>query len=351
MIIRKVLPEEKDTYNEVVGHPLQTWQWGEFKEKTGMKVVRLGIFDKGKIIDGIQVLFRQIPKLSLSVGQILKGSLPNQQVVGALSELAQGEKAIFIKIEPDYIVRRWKNEKGKIQKPPTKDEKIDLTKIGLRLARKPLFDPHSFLLDLTKTEDELMSQMHSKTRYNIRLAQRHGVVAKEQSDKEGLEIFINLLQETLKRQKFYMHSPDYFRKLWQVLHPAGIAHILLARYQEKVLNAWMLFIWKNRIFYPYGASSSEHRELMASNLICWELIKFGKNKGCKIFDMWGSLGPDADQNHSWYGFHKFKLGYGGELVEFVSSRDLVVNSILYEGLQFADSIRWKLLRLRRKFPI
>jgi len=350
MIIRKILPEEKEIYNSVISHPLQSWQWGEFKKRTGMRVIRLGVFEKGKIIGGFQILFRSISKLSLSVGQLLKCPLPDGEVVGALKELAEEQKAIFIKVEPDYVVRRWDNFKGKVQKPPAEDKKIDLTKIGLELAEKPFFDPYSFGLDLTKTEEELLANMAGKTRYNIRLAQRNGLAVEEKSDQEGLEIFINLLQETLKRQKFFLHSPGYFEKMWKVLAPAGISHILLAKHKDKILNAWMLFTWKNRIFYPYGASSSENRNLMGSNLICWEAIRFGKKLGCKSFDMWGGLGPDADPKDPWFGFHKFKLGYGGDLVKFVGSWDLVLNKPLYRAVHFANSIRWGLLHLRRKLP-
>ncbi|MBU2592135.1 MAG: peptidoglycan bridge formation glycyltransferase FemA/FemB family protein [Patescibacteria group bacterium] len=350
MLIRKVFPEEKDFYNRVAKHPLQSWEWGEFKESTGMKAVRLGVFEKDKMVDGLLVLFRQIPKTSFSAGQLLKGSLPIQEYINALSGLAREQKAIFIKIEPSYIVRRWKNEKGEPEKIPFEDRQVDLEKIGLTESAKPLFDPYSFILNLTKTEDELLSNMHSKTRYNIRLAEKNGVTVEEKSDDQGLEIFISLLQKTLRRQKFYMHSPDYFRKMWQILFPAKISHILLAKYKQEVLGAWMLFTWKDTLFYPYGASNSKHRELMASNLLCWKAILFGKQNGCHHFDLWGGLGPDADKNHPWYGFHRFKLGYGPDLVEYSPSWDLITNQWLYQGLQWADSLRWKLLRLRRRLP-
>ena len=348
MIIRRVLEKERETYNQVVEHPLQSWEWGEFKEKTGMRAVRLGVFEKGKIVAGFQVLLRPIPKLGYSVGHLLKSPLPNNQLITALRELADEEKAIFIKLEPDYIIRRWRNIKGKPEEEPVQEEKISLDKLGLDRAKKPLFDPYSFILDLTKSEDELLANMHHKTRYNIRLAQKKGVIVEEKSDQEGLEIFIDLLQETLRRQKFYLHSPDYFRKMWRILAPAGIAHILLARYQEKVLNAWMLFVWKDKLFYPYGASSSEQRNLMASNLICWEAIRFGKKMGCKSFDLWGGLGPKADPDHPWYGFHRFKLGYGADLVEYVGSWDLVVQPLLYQVVTRLDSLRWRILRLKRR---
>jgi lipid II:glycine glycyltransferase (peptidoglycan interpeptide bridge formation enzyme) len=347
-MIRKVLEKEKDAFNQAVDHPIQTWEWGEFKEKTGMKAIRLASFKQGKIVKGYQVLLRSLPKIPFQAGHLLKSSFPDKNLVDALKELSQEENLVFLKLEPDYIVRKWENKKGKIDKL-IKEERIDLEKLGLQPARRELFDPHSFVMDLNQTGEELLANMHSKTRYNIRLAEKKGVTVEEKSDTEGLEIFIQLFQETLKRQNFYMHSPQYFRQLWQTLQPTGIPHILLAKYQEKILNAWMIFVWKNRLFYPYGASSNQYRELMASNLICWETIKFGQAKGCQFFDMWGAgQGPDPDPQHPWYGFYRFKLGYGGDLVRFAGSWDLVANPWLYEGVQAANKLRWKLLRLKAK---
>jgi len=71
------------------------------------------------------------------------------------------------------------------------------------------------------------------------------------------------------------------------------------------LVSWIMFKWKDIIYYPYGASKDIHREVMASNLMMWEMLTWAKKQGAKIFDMWGSLGPEADRSHPWYGFHNF----------------------------------------------
>ncbi len=302
------------------------------------------------MVDGYQVLTRKLPKIDYKVGQVLKSSLPDKKAVSAFQDLCRDENIVYLLIEPDYIVRRWPNRKGKIKKDLKVDRPVDLTKLGLQEAQKKLFAAYSFVLDLTKSEEELMAGMHRKTRYNVRLAERKGVKVYEQNDQEGLDIFIELLTKTMKRQGFYMHDQEYFKQLWRVLSPENMAHILLAEYKDKVLAAWMLLTYKNRIFYPYGASSSKHRDVMASNLICWEAVKFGKKLKCQSFDMWGSLGPDPDKSNDWYGFHRFKRGYGGDLVQFAGSWDLVVNPMLYKGVQFANNLRWKYLRLRSKLP-
>jgi len=124
------------------------------------------------------------------------------------------------------------------------------------------------------------------------------------------------------------------------------AHLLKATYNGKVLVTWVLFILGDTLYYPYGASSSEHREVMASNLMMWEAIKFGKKLGLKKFDMWGSMGPNADIKDPWYGFHRFKEGYGPKLTEFVGSYDFVINKKMYFAYKLLNRIRWVILRLK-----
>jgi lipid II:glycine glycyltransferase (peptidoglycan interpeptide bridge formation enzyme) len=111
--------------------------------------------------------------------------------------------------------------------------------------------------------------------------------------------------------------------------------------------AWIVFVYNDALYYPYGSSSSEHREVMASNLMMWEAIRFGKKLGLKRFDMWGALGPYPDTKDAWFGFHRFKQGYGGDLVEFVGSYDLVIDPFLYQAYKIADKARWLYLRMRK----
>ena len=99
------------------------------------------------------------------------------------------------------------------------------------------------------------------------------------------------------------------------------------------------------MYYPYGASSREHREVMAPNLLLWKLIKWGKQHGIKTFNLWGALGPNPDSHDSWFGFHRFKSGFAPKLVEYVGSYDLVIQPFLYKLYCIADSIRWRILKM------
>jgi lipid II:glycine glycyltransferase (peptidoglycan interpeptide bridge formation enzyme) len=134
--------------------------------------------------------------------------------------------------------------------------------------------------------------------------------------------------------------------MWETLQPPGLAHLLTATYQGKILVTWILFLFNNILYYPYGASSDENRETMASNLMMWEAIRWGKANNAKIFDLWGALGPNPNRRDPWYGFHRFKEGYGGKLVEFVGTYDFVIDNRFYSFYNTLDKARWKFLRFK-----
>lgn len=342
MTICNLKPEEKENYNRVVSHPLQSWEWGEFRQKTGVKVVRFLAGARNKLTNGFQLTIHKIPYTPWSIGYLPKGHLPTEEVVEELIEIGQENNCIFIKIEPHVISSQSPNIL--ISKYP-----------NILPSPRPLFTKYTFQIDLTRSEEELMAQMKEKTRYNVRLAQRHGVTVGEDNSPKAFETYLKLTAETTQRQKFYAHDEKYHRLLWETLHPSGIAHLLVAQFPVPnsqfpiPLAAWILFIFNKVLYYPYGASSSLHREVMASNLMMWEAIKFGKKMGCQTFDLWGSLGPNPDKNDPWYGFHRFKEGYGGKLMEFVGTYDLVLKPNLYKLYNLTEILRWKFLRFRRVF--
>lgn len=326
----------KEEFDSSVFHPLQSYEWGKFREKTGIKVIRRGII-KGKNVDkGYQITIHKVPGLKTNIGYLPKGYLPTKDFLEDLKEVGRREGCVYIQIEPNI----------------EKTEAINWSpqRMGLKTSFRPLFPKYTFVLDLTKSEEELLANMHQKTRYNIKVAQKHGVKIVEDDSEEGFEDYLKLVEETTKRQRFYAHTREYQYKLWETLrgNKNGLnAHLFLAKYNNKTLAAWMLFIFKDVLYYPYGASSSENREVMASNLMMWESIKFGKQNNLSSFDMWGSLGPDADKEDSWYGFHKFKEGYNPRPVEFVGDYDLVLSPSLYSIIKVGDKARWAYLRAKK----
>lgn len=310
-------------------HPLQSKKWAEFRIKTGIKVVEQSDFI---------VTLHSIPLTKHTIGYLPKGKLPVKKTIDELKKIGKLNDSIFIQLEPNV-----ENNQSIEQK---------LLGLGLKRAAHPLFTKYTFILDLTKSEEELLKNMSQKTRYNIRLAEKKGVKVTEDNSDKAFSEYLKLSIETTKRQKFYAHTEKYHKLMWETLKSQKAnnnelsAHLLKASFNGETIVTWILFVLGDTLYYPYGASSTRHKETMASNLIMWEAIKFGKNLGLKKFDMWGSLGENPDPNDPWFGFHKFKQGYGAKLVEFVGSYDLVINPFLYFIFKIADKIRWLILKFK-----
>lgn len=301
----------KSKFNSLATHPLQSWEWGEFRRAWGNEVVR---FPFG------QLTLHNVPFLPYKIGTFEKGPKPTSQMLKNLKEFAKEKNLIFIKLEPNVL----------------KEKKLEtLFRNFGAVPGKTLFTPTSFWIDLTKSEEELMASFHPKTRYNIRVAQRRGASVVEDNSDKAFEKYIELTRETVTRQGFYAHTEKYHRLMWEYLKPAGIAHLLTARYKGEIITTWILFAWKNFLYYPYGASTDKYREVMANNLMMWEAIKLGKRLGLTTFELWGrEVGK---------GFTKFKEGYNPKVVEFIGTWDLVT-SPLYYPYRIAEVIRWALLR-------
>lgn len=340
MLLRKLREEERKLYNSVVTHPLQSWEWGEFRKKTGVKLERVGMFENGKLARAFQVTFHRIPIIERTMGYLPKGYLPDEEQLSTIRQLAKAHNAVAVKLEPNIA--------QPVETKSAHNTIIKFLEDHGAVPGKPLFTKYTFQIDLAKTEEELFANLQSKTRYNVSLAAKKGVTVEENTTEAGLEEHLAIQSETTKRQGFYAHSPEYFRTMWKELSGSGMMRIFEAHYEGNTLASWIMFVFNGVLYYPYGASRNIHRDVMASNLMLWEMIRFGKLDGCTSFDLWGSLGPEPNPKHPWFGFHRFKKGYGGKLMEFVGTYDLIIDPLWYKIYQFGDSFRWKLLRLKAK---
>ncbi|MBI2641365.1 peptidoglycan bridge formation glycyltransferase FemA/FemB family protein [Candidatus Roizmanbacteria bacterium] len=324
---------DKNLYNSKAIHPLQSWEWGEARKKHGVEVIRIGEFEGETLKHVYQLTLHTIPYFGIKIGYLPRSEFPSNEVLRFLKEFGQKNNVIFIKIEP-YVLAANHSQKTKNS--------------DLKKSPHPLFPKWTQILDLTLSEDQLLKKMKPKTRYNIKLAQKKGVDVKEINNEEGFKIFAKLYFETCKRQKYYGHNYAYHEALWKTLKN-GISYILIAYYKALPLAAFELLYFHNTLYYVYGGTSLEYRNLMASNLIMWEAIRLGIKLGAKKFDMWGSLPPNYDSSHPWAGFTRYKEGYGGEFIEFIGSYDLVISPPSYRIYSLLYHVRKLYLGLKRIF--
>ncbi len=340
MAFKIVEHKQKKAFNNNTTHPFQSWEWGEFRKKTGNIPLRFCEYKNSRPINSYQLMMHKIPRTKYKIGTLIKCPKPTQELIDYLKTLAKEENLIFIKIEPNYPV----NNKEK-----TKQSIIKLLKKNNATPGKELFNPSTFWIDIDKTEDQLLESFHPKTRYNIRLAKRKGIEIVEDNSNKAFEKYIQLTRETVERQGFYAHTEKYHRLMWRGLHKKmllrkeePIARLFTAKYKGEIITTWILFVWHDFLYYPFGASTDKLKNVMANNLMMWEAILYGKKLGLTTFDLWG--------REPGKGFTRFKEGYGPKVIEFIGTWDLITNP-LYQPYRIADLFRWGLLRTKTKLGL
>lgn len=306
-------------------HITQSEQWGDFKSLMGTPPVKVG---------DIQFTKHRMPFTPFYVGYAPRVNFRLQKFNwNELKSIAKSEKCIAIRFDVPNII------KGSIYDSETWYQ--DLKK-KCKKSPKETFARWNVLLDISPSEEKLIMGMHPKTRYNSRLASKKGVNVKVENNEKGVQTLINLMKITSKRQKFLIHSDNYYKKVFELFNSKNQADILIAYLENEPLAAWMLLNDEGILYYPYGGSTETHKNYMPSSLLGWEAIKLGKRKGCHLFDMWGATN---DRNDTWWGFTQFKIRYGGELIECMESYDLVINKPIYKTFNSAYGLFWKLRSL------
>lgn len=347
----KILPDSFNPrfFDAKATHFVQSWSWGDIRKANQTKVVRIGFFlggtsteatqgatsmqpiQGGTLHNVAQITFHRIPKIGKTVGHLAKPASLSLPELTELLRIGKEQQAILIRIEPNLTIDEWQANHPSLKK-----------------SSQNIFIPHNFLIDLQLSPDQLMQNMHSKTRYNIKVAQKHEVHIEELTTTNTLEAFIALQKETAKRQKFYLHPDDYYRTAFTQLLAHNMVKLLVAKHPNgDILSIWFLVLFKKTITYLYGASSTEHKHMMANNLLAWETIRLGQSLGMETFDFGGTLGKDTDPKNPRFGFHKFKEGFGGTHIDYAGTYDLVIDPLLYPLYTIAEKVRWWILRLAK----
>lgn len=238
----------------------------------------------------------------------------------SVKKIAEQQKAVFLKIDPAEEIIIAGGAGGTIR------------------PARAIQPRETALLDLAdRTGDELLAAMHEKTRYNIRLAERKGVIAGDlQSGKS--ETFWDLLRETAERDGFRTHPKGYYEKLLTARSDDFSNELFFAEYGGEVLAAALVNFYHPasgaaQATYLHGASRDRHREVMAPHLLQWRIIQEARQRGCGAYDFWG-----IDEQR-WSGVTRFKRGFAGREIAYPQSVDIVYRPIAYTAYEIAKKIR------------
>ncbi len=327
---------EPVSLDDIDGHDnlLQTGYWGRVKQKFDWEPVSF-LFNGHPML----VLLRKLPG-GFTIAYVPHG--PQMEVdphffAGFAGKLAEHlpDTVTFIRFDLPWQVDSWEDRKTWLKRP----------------FRKSLVDiqpPDTVLISLAESEEEILSRMKRKTRYNIRLAERKGVSIRTGGLPE-LEKWYAIYEETAERDGITIHSFEYYRRVFQegLKQKNPSVRLLLADIDNEIMAGNILVLHGSCSTYLYGASSSEKRNYMPTYLLQWEGMRIAREHGCESYDMFG-IPPVADEGEPMYGLFRFKTGFGGQIVNRAGCWDYPVNKAAYTLYRTAEKARnFYYKRLRR----
>jgi len=302
------------------GNLLQSWAWGEFQKDFGHPIWRLAVTDNGNTL--AQLLVIKIPlKLGWHIFYAPRAILINKTqpashqhtamklIIDYLKNIALSEKVILFRTDP----------------PLSSSDTTALSiykSIGFLISPRSTQPKTNLWLDIRPKEPNLLLQMKSKTRYNIRLAEKHQIKVRVAQKPEEIAIFNNLIRTTSTRDGFHPHPENYYTQQFSTLDKYNIMSLLVAEYDGQPLATALVSFFGHTATYLHGASSNQHRDKQPTYALHWEIIKAAKQRDCTTYDLGGI---NLNDNHAWAGITRFKLGFGGNIVDYIGNLELPLN--------------------------
>lgn len=334
-------PEQYEEYEQFCQtHPrggfTQSSRW--FSVKNNWKGEIVVVRDQsGKIQAGCAVLIQKLPVIGASLLYAPRGPVCDltdrpllEQLKKGLDQLARQYRAYQLKWDPEVLAS---------------DTQVAQTmrEMGFWLFAGPegfetiqaRFNYHLFLQG--RSEDELFQNLTQKTRYNVRVARKHGVEIKVVGQ-EYLDEFVRIMQTTGERDGFQVRPKSYFARMLQAL--GEHARLYLGFYQGNVVCGAIATNYAGKTCYVYGASDNLYRNVMPNYLMQWEMIRWAVETGCTLYDFQGVSG-NLDENSHMYGLYRFKKGFNGQLDEYAGEWNYTYRPWVEKLVSIALALREK----------
>jgi len=259
-----------------------------------------------------------------------------QNFLEQVRKIADEQRAVFLRIDPPIIASEI----------PLVEAYNDITKkLNFKPAHASYFPQTTLTIDLTQMPEEMLKQMKSKGRYNIKLAEKHGITIERintHTDKESIAQFYDLIMETAKRDNFFAHNLAYYQSMLESLGDS--ATLFMAYHKQKPVAGLIATYFADTATYYYGASSYSDRPLMAPYLLQWHVMLDARSQGYKTYDLLGIANIDQktgtpDTSHPLAGVTDFKTKFGGTILSYLPAKELVYKPIWYWIIKMRKRLR------------
>lgn len=230
-----------------------------------------------------------------------------------MGEVGARQRAIFFRVEPE--------------------EELKIHNAKFRIYEAPAVQPlETIVIDLSHDDDALLAAMHPKTRYNIRVAERHGVVVSERRGEGVFQDFWRLLTATAARDGFRIHPRPHYEHLLQSNSASFSNELFFATYRGEAAAVALVNFYSGVATYLHGGSERTLGHLMAPHLLQWHIIREARRRGCRAYDLWG-----IDETH-WPGVSRFKKRFGGSVRRYPGAFDVVFQPFAYQLYRTARTL-------------
>jgi lipid II:glycine glycyltransferase (peptidoglycan interpeptide bridge formation enzyme) len=329
----KIIEDKKNWENFIFAHSetnfLQSWSWGEFHKVLGKSIIRTGFYEKDKLT-GIMLSIiepaRRGRYLTVPGGPIIDWN--NRNLVDAFLEevktISKKNNCVFVRVRPQLKSDEFSRKTFK--------------NLGFITAPMHLHAELTSQLDITKPEEQLLTQMRKTTRYEIKRAIRENIKITTSVEEKDIEKFYEIQMETARRQKFVPFSYKFLHEQFKIFAQSKNVLLYKAEFEKKLLSLAFIIFYNKEAVYHYGASTDEGRRYPGAYLIQWEGIKEAKKRGMTRYNFWG-VAPENNTNHRFSGLSLFKRGFGGEDFEYLHAQDLIINKPRYVINFIIENIR------------
>ncbi|MBQ3353481.1 peptidoglycan bridge formation glycyltransferase FemA/FemB family protein [Candidatus Saccharibacteria bacterium] len=311
---------------------LQSWDFYEFHKSRGNQIVRRALMDDDKIIAayaGVVETAKRGKYLAIAGGPIMdwRDKKAVKTVFKDIKE--QGEKAgcVFVRVRPQL---------------PLSEHSLKLMReLGLKKAPMYLSVEYAGILNLAKSEDEILAGASQGFRRKLRKAEKNEIEISASDDDEAIKEFCALEKKHAERQKYVAFSKAFLTKQFEAFRENDEVLIYTAKKDGEVLAQNFMIFYGPECSYHYGVSSQLGTKYSAAPLLHMAAMKEARKRGCIRYNLWGIVGLD-EKTHRFFGVSEFKRSFGCEELKYTPAHDMILNPVKYQITKLVETARKKI---------
>lgn len=310
---------------------LQSWDFYEFHKARGKQIVRRILTRGGKIIAayaGVVETAKRGTYLAIAGGPILdwKDKKIVQEVFTDIKEVGKRKKCVFVRVRPQL---------------PLSDESLKLMRI-LGLVKAPMYlsVEYAGILDLKKSEEEILAGASQGFRRKLRKAEKNEIEITAETSNEAIKEFCRLEKLHAERQKYVAFSAAFLTKQFEAFRENDEVIIYTARKDGETLAQNFIIFYGPEASYHYGVSSELGTKYSAAPLLHLKAMEEARQRGCIRYNLWGIVETN-ETSHRFYGVSEFKRSFGCEELKYTPAHDLILNPLKYQVTKLVEKARKK----------